>query len=154
MVKLLLEHGPALLQQNQSHSMRRGRLGPTWRRLAVAVVAHLDVEDSDEVGPLGVVLDQAGHPTAPLHPVRAAVSSIHLDHSRAQRLGAEVMVRRGHTKHQPFFSNSGNLLHFLSWKSQALTFLFDSIHDLIRDRNKLWRSRLKSTLKITIQFYS
>lgn len=57
MVELLLEHGPALL----------------------------DVEDPDEVGPLGVVLDQAGHPTAPLHPAGAPVSSIHLDHSRAQR---------------------------------------------------------------------
>lgn len=56
MVELLLEHGPALL----------------------------DVEDSDEVGPLGVVLDQTGHPTASLNPVGGPVSSIHLDHSRAQ----------------------------------------------------------------------
>lgn len=58
--------------------------------MAAAVAAHLDVEDPDEVGPLGVILDQAGHPTAPLHPAGAPVSSIHLDHSRAQCLGAEV----------------------------------------------------------------
>lgn len=85
MVELLLEHGPTLLQKTQSYS-RKG-MAPMWRILAVDVVAHLDVKDPDEVGPLGVVLDQAGHPTAPLHPVGAPISSIHLDHGRAQRLG-------------------------------------------------------------------
>lgn len=40
----------------------------------------LDVKDSDEVGSLRVVLDKAGHSTAPLHPVTAPLSTIHLDH--------------------------------------------------------------------------
>lgn len=43
-------------------------------------VTHLDVKDSDEVGSLRVVLDKAGHSTAPLHPVTAPLSTIHLDH--------------------------------------------------------------------------
>lgn len=99
-------------------------MGPAWGRLAKAVLAHLDVEDSDEVGPLGVVLDQAGHPTAPLHPVRAPVSSIHLDHSRAQRLGAEVMVRWGHAKHQAasFFPTLGTFCMFCHASLQISSF--------------------------------
>lgn len=97
--------------------------------MAAAAAAHLDVEDSDEVGPLGVVLDQAGHPTAPLHPVRAPVSSIHLDHSRAQRLGAEITVRWGEdtlniTQRQSFPSFK---LNVLSCESLGLMRLFDSV---------------------------
>lgn len=40
----------------------------------------LDVKDSDEVGSLRIVLDKAGHSTAPLNPVTAPLSTIHLDH--------------------------------------------------------------------------
>lgn len=44
----------------------------------------LDVEHPDEVGPVRIVLDQAGHSTAPLHPVVAALGPVDLHHRRAQ----------------------------------------------------------------------
>lgn len=47
--------------------------------------SFLDVEHSDEVGPLGVVFDQTGHSAAPLQPRAAAIRRIDLDHGRAQR---------------------------------------------------------------------
>lgn len=44
----------------------------------------LDVKHSDEVGPLWVVFDQAGHSTAPLYPAAAPVCAVDLDHRRTQ----------------------------------------------------------------------
>lgn len=44
----------------------------------------LYVKYSDEVGPLWVVFDQAGHSTAPLHPATAPVCAVHLDHRRTK----------------------------------------------------------------------
>lgn len=47
--------------------------------------SFLDIEHSDEVGPLGIVFDQAGHSAAPLQPRAAAIRCIDLDHGRAKR---------------------------------------------------------------------
>lgn len=53
--------------------------------LFVHGLSFLDVEHSDEVGPLGVVFDQTGHSTTPLQPRAAAIRRIDLDHGRAER---------------------------------------------------------------------
>lgn len=52
-------------------------------------LTHLDVEHSDEVGPLWVVFDQTGHSTAPLQPAAAPVCSVHLDHRWTQSLNED-----------------------------------------------------------------
>lgn len=52
-------------------------------------LTHLDVKHSDEVWPLWVVFDQAGHSTASLHPAAAPLGRIHLDDCRTQSLNTQ-----------------------------------------------------------------
>lgn len=74
----------------------------------------LDVKHFDKVGSLRVVFDQAGHSTAPLHPVIAPVSPIHLYHCRtqggafpAQVAEQALVLLRGQQKRADINSHAG-----------------------------------------------
>lgn len=91
-VELLFErHFTFLWKQGAEGSVKHGEqknilLKKKLKASKVLLPLHLDVKDSDEVGPLWVIFNQTGDAAALLAPAGVAVRCEHLDHGGGQRL--------------------------------------------------------------------